>query len=90
LFRGERLVEREELVVLVFTHACRFPFQLHDLAADRNRDAWNNGGMPEKPKPSADDLVRMFFQLEANMTDAQMQQMLRRFSQQTYVGASAR
>jgi hypothetical protein len=25
LFRGEGLVEREELVVLVFTHACRFP-----------------------------------------------------------------
>jgi len=46
--------------------------------------------MPEKPKPSADDLVRMFFQLEANMTGAQMQQMLRRFGQQTYVGARAR
>jgi hypothetical protein len=46
--------------------------------------------MPEKPKLSSDDLVRMFFQLEANMTDAQMQQMLRRFGQQTYVGASAR
>jgi hypothetical protein len=49
-------------------------------------DAWNNGGMPEKPKPSADDLVRMLFQLEATMTDAEMQQMLHRLSRQTFVG----
>jgi hypothetical protein len=36
LFHGERLVEREELVVLVFTHPCASPLQLYDLAADRN------------------------------------------------------
>jgi hypothetical protein len=42
--------------------------------------------MPEKPKPSADELVRMLSQLEAAVTGAQMQQMLDRFGQQTFVG----
>jgi hypothetical protein len=49
-------------------------------------NAWNNGGMPEKPTPSADDLVRMLFQFEATVSDAQVRQMLDRLSQQTYVG----
>jgi Plasmid pRiA4b ORF-3-like protein len=56
---------------------------------DRTQDlrkAWNNGGMPETPKPSADDLVQMLFQLEAAVTDAQMRQILDRLGQQTFVG----
>ena len=34
LFLGQRPVEREELVVLVFAHACRFLSQWYDPAAD--------------------------------------------------------
>jgi hypothetical protein len=50
------------------------------------RDAWDNGGMAAKPEPSADDLVRTLFQLEAAVADAQIQQMLDRLGQQTFVG----
>jgi len=42
--------------------------------------------MPEEPKPSADELVRMLLQLDAQGGDVLMQQIMDRLSQQTYLG----
>jgi hypothetical protein len=42
--------------------------------------------MPEKPKPSADELARLLLQFEATAGDVLMKQVLNQLGQQTYVG----
>src|SRR2546426_48094 len=45
-----------------------------------------SGSMPKKPVPSTDELARMLWQAEANMSEVLGQQMLDRFARQTFVG----
>src|SRR5260370_28972271 len=51
------------------------------VAASRTR-----AGMPKKPVTSIDDMPRMLWQAEANMSEVLMQQRLDRLGQQTLVG----